>query len=152
MQVGFWLYLFCVLVPQFIWLTGQYNDSKAVLENLVNFESPKFDQLSMDWKKPFINDIYTVDEYENCKDDDEPVFGLIWFGAEHMCVDYQEEYRERRKKGIKTVYVSKGETCRSRYKSFMCKYRGDDTGCSGTDCECYSTGRKGQDFPGFPMI
>ena len=48
---------------------------------------PQLDQVALDWKKPFINDIYTVSFNESCKDDDEPVFGTIWFGAEHLCVE-----------------------------------------------------------------
>ena len=105
----------------------------------------------MDWKKPFINDIYTVSEFESCKDDDEPVFGTIWFGAEHLCVEDMNNYESASKKSDK-VYVSKGETCYSRSESFLCRYKGDEYGCSGLECPCEHYGLKGLNFTGFPMI
>ena len=41
----------------------------------------------MDWNRPFINGVYVVDKNQKCKDDDEPVLVMPWFGARHLCVN-----------------------------------------------------------------
>jgi hypothetical protein len=56
------------------------------------------DSLILDWSKPFINHIYTVDQNEQCYGDDEPILAQVWFGIEHMCVDTEG-------------WATKGSTC-----------------------------------------
>ena len=52
----------------------------------------------------------------------------------------------------KRVYASKGETCKSRKNNYLCKDRSSEDGCEGTNCPCTHSGKKGDDYPGFPMI
>lgn len=40
----------------------------------------QIDKFEIDWTKEFINDIYAVDATESCKDQDEPVLQMPWFG------------------------------------------------------------------------
>ena len=45
------------------------------------------DKLQLDWSKPFVSDIYTVNSNESCQGADEPIINMPWFGANHLCVD-----------------------------------------------------------------
>ena len=111
------LYNSLVAVPHSILVLWQMSHTSEVSPNLKSFEMPRFDQIQMDWNKSLISDIYAVGENERCKGADEPVFGSIWFGAEHMCVEDFGQYKSGTFENIDSVYVSKGETCESRRES-----------------------------------
>ena len=69
----------------------------------------------LDWKKPFINEIYTVEENKKCNDDDEPIFASIWFGMEHMCVHEKGKLFKEDE-----IWASKGATCKAKRRGPLC--------------------------------
>ena len=93
----------------------------------------QIDKFQIDWTKEFINEIYAVDASESCKDQDEPVLQMPWFGLQHLCLDNKGR-------------MVPGKTCWESQLLYMSE--NPDTG------EFYNERMRSKfnDIVGFPMV